>query len=128
MCVERRGACIHLAAAVVQMNPLAWIDVPRGDSDSHAELAYCLPLADSPQRHLMSHAYRFRQGDRKILRNSDNADWPRVAVFEQGGYVIGFVNLNCLLHSRRCAVGFRQWHDTDHCTAPPLYVYNTLFY
>ena len=106
MKIERTGSLIELAAAVVQMNPLAGLDWPHGNSDHDAELGDRLAFRDGDERDLVAHGDFVASDEFALSCRADDGESRAGGRFaEERSDVVGGLDLE----GRRC--GF-----AGHCS------------
>ena len=107
MHVERVGALVEFAAAVVQMNPLALLDCTGGSADHYAEFNDVFAFGDGGGCNLVSVLDRLAGDDLSFSRRAANEHRPGLRRLQQSCHIILRVDLEggrLSCHSLRCHV------------------------
>ncbi len=94
MDIEGTGALVELAAAVVQVHPLARLNPPHGNSDHDAEFRDRLAFGDGGEGDLVAHGDFFARYEIALpCRANDGEGRSDGRLAEECGDVVGCLDL-----------------------------------
>jgi predicted TIM-barrel fold metal-dependent hydrolase len=98
MRIHRSGANIHLAAAILKVDPFAFRNVPDRNTNWHSEFYDWRTGVYVAESYLVPHFYGPKQFDGSIPACAQNFYCFTVGVVEQCGHIISLINLEAPLH------------------------------
>ncbi|MGA8552824.1 MAG: hypothetical protein WB630_00270, partial [Candidatus Acidiferrales bacterium] len=100
MRIHRSGANIHLATAILKVDPFAFRNVPDRNTNWHSEFYDRCTGVYVAQSYLVPHFYGPKQFDGSIPACTQYFYCFAVGVVEQCGHIISLINLEAPLHAQ----------------------------